>query len=185
MRALATDDVDVALEELEPHHTADEFLAVVDGDLQHLALGTPPEAVVDQLGVLRHERILEVRDFTVEGDRLDRPVGPQHDGAARGLIGATTLHADEAVLDDVETTDAVLTAETVELGEDFGRSHGLTVDGDDVALFVGEVEIGGLVGRHFRTHRPAPHLRRWLGERIFQRATLKRDVEQVGVHRER
>ena len=124
-------------------------------------------------------------DLAIERDRLDRSVGPQHDGAARGLVGATTLHADEAVLDDVETTDAVLTAETVEFGEDFGRSHGLAVDGDDVALFVGEVEIGGLVGRHFGTDRPAPHLRRWLGERIFQRATLKRDVEQVGVHRER
>ena len=60
------------------------------------------------------------------------------DGAAR-LVGATTLHADEAVLDDVEIIDAVLAAETVEFGEDFGRSHGLAVDGDDVALFVGEV----------------------------------------------
>src|SRR5208337_1099930 len=58
--ALAPDDADIALVELEPHAAGDEFLAAVDRGLQHVALGREPEAIVNQLGVLRHELVLEM-----------------------------------------------------------------------------------------------------------------------------
>ena len=82
-------------------------LALVDQRLQHLALGREPEAVVDQLGVARHELVLEVGSTAVERDALDRAVRGEQDGAARGLVDAAALHADEAVLDQVEPADAV------------------------------------------------------------------------------
>jgi hypothetical protein len=88
----------------------DIALALVDRSLQHLALGREPEAVVDQLGVARHQLVLEVGSATVKGDRFHRPVGGEQDGAARRLVDAAGLHADKAVLDQVEPADAVVAA---------------------------------------------------------------------------
>src|SRR5690606_36856637 len=58
--ALAADDGDIALVELDPHHARDLGLGVVDGGLQHLALGREPEAVVDQVGVFDRQFVLQV-----------------------------------------------------------------------------------------------------------------------------
>ena len=113
--ALAADDVDAALVELQPHLAGDQFLALVDERLQHLALGREPEAVVDELGVFRHQLVLEVRGAAVERDRLDAPVGEEQDGAAGGLVDAAALHADEAVLDEVEAADAVVRPSSLSL----------------------------------------------------------------------
>jgi hypothetical protein len=54
----------------------------------------------------------------------------EQDGAARGLVAAARLHADVAVLDQVEAADAVLAAELVELGEQLVGLQFLAVDGD-------------------------------------------------------
>jgi hypothetical protein len=86
------------------------LLAAVDRGLQHLALGREPEAVIDQLGIARHQLVLEMGSTPVERDRFDRAVGSQQDRAARGFVDAAGLHADEAVLDEIETADAVVTA---------------------------------------------------------------------------
>src|SRR2546423_2261898 len=79
MGALPADHRDVAFVELEPHAAADEFLAVVDRGLQHLAFGRKPEAVVDQLGIFRHQLVLEVRRAAVERDLLDAAVRGMQD----------------------------------------------------------------------------------------------------------
>src|SRR5439155_6266046 len=104
---LAADYRDAALVELEPHAAADEFLALVDRRLQHLTLGREPEAVVDQLGIFRHQLVLEVRRATVERDLLDAAMRRDQDGAAGRLVHAARLHADEAVLNEIEPADAM------------------------------------------------------------------------------
>ncbi len=55
------------------------------------------------------------------------------DLAAGGLVHAAALHADEAVLDQVEPADAVLPAEIVERREQGRRAHRLAVERDAVA----------------------------------------------------
>ncbi|MNQ88364.1 hypothetical protein D3C85_1036220 [compost metagenome] len=120
--------------------------------------------------------------FAVEGDRLDGAVGLEHDGAAGGLVAAAGLHADIAVLDDVEAADAVDAADAVQLGEHLGRSHVFTVDGDDVAVAVGQLDVGGDIRRFFRGSGPLPHVFFVLGPGVFQHAALIGDVQQVGVH---
>ena len=117
VRALAAGHHHVALVELEPHLALDVLLALVDQRLQHLALGREPEAVVDQLGVARHQLVLEMRRAAVERDRLDAAMRRQQDGAAGRLVDAARLHADEAVLDQIDAADAVGLAERVELRE--------------------------------------------------------------------
>ena len=46
-------------------------------------------------------------DLAVEGERLDGAVGVIEQRATRRLVDAAALHADEAVLDDVDPADAV------------------------------------------------------------------------------
>src|SRR6478752_4742444 len=124
----------IALVEFEPHLALDVFLALVDQRLQHLALRREPEAVVDQLGVARHQVVLEMRRAAIERDRLDGAMRREQDRAAGRLVDAARLHADEAVLDKVDAADAVRLAERVELGEDRGRRQRLAVEADSVAL---------------------------------------------------
>src|SRR5580698_219372 len=58
----------VALVELETHRAGDEFLALVDQGLEHLALGREPEAVIDQLRIARHQIVLQMRRAAIQGD---------------------------------------------------------------------------------------------------------------------
>ena len=74
------------------------------------------------------------------------------DGAARRLVDAVVLHADETVLHDVEDADAVRAAERVELFDDGGDLHFLAVDrhGHARLKFHGDLRglVGCLIGRH-------------------------------------
>src|SRR3546814_10298671 len=94
-----------ALVELQTHRAADLCLAVVDRRLQHLALRREPEAVVDELGIFRHQLVLEMRRAAIEGDALDAAMRAGIDFAARRFVHAARLQADEAVLDEVEAAD--------------------------------------------------------------------------------
>ena len=107
----------------------------------------------------------------------------QQDRSARGLVGSPRLHTHETVLDDVDSTDAVGSADSVQFCQHCGRGHRFPVHLHHVTPLVGEVEVGRLIRRHLRTDRPPPHLRRGLFPWILQRATLVGDVEQVGIHR--
>src|SRR5688500_12772945 len=99
-RAIAppTDDVHVALVQLEPRLAARPALRLVDQRLQHQALGRKPEAAIDERGVLGDQRVAQPHHLAVEGDRLDRAVGLVQDRAARRLVNAARLHADESIL---------------------------------------------------------------------------------------
>ena len=124
-----------------------------------------------------------MRFFAVKRQRLDGAVGAQHDGAAGSLVAPARLHADVAVLDDVEPADAVIAAQLVELFEHFVGLQRLAVDGDDVTLIEGELDVGGCVWCGFGRHTPAPHVFLGLGPGVFEHAAFVGDVQQVGIHR--
>src|SRR5690606_32907265 len=179
---LATSNDDVALVQLQAYHAVHRSLGSVDHLLQHQTLRAPPVAVVDQAGVLGHQLVFQVGDFTVQGDGLDGAVSLEHDGAAGGFVAAAGLHAHVAVLHDIQTTDAVLAANLVQVSQHFGRAHLLAINGDDVALAVGQLDIGRAVRRSFRGLGPAPHVLFVLGPGVFQHATFIGDMQQVGIH---
>src|SRR3989442_1147146 len=113
----AADDDDVALVEPDPHRARDVARALVHQGLERLALGREPEAVVDHLGVARHEGVAQMEHLAVERERLERPARDVHDRAAGCLVYAPRLHSDEPVLDEVDAPDSVLAAQPVEPGE--------------------------------------------------------------------
>src|SRR3990167_1967769 len=179
---LAPRDDHVALVQFHAHHAVHVGLGGVDHLLQHQTLRAPPETVVDQAGVFGHQLVFQVSDFAVQGDRLDGAMALEHDGAAGGLIAAARLHADEAVLDDIQTTDAVLAADAAESSQHGVRAHVLAVDGNDIALAVGQLDIGGGIRRCLGGDSPFPHVFFVLGPGVFQHAAFIGDMQQVGVH---
>src|SRR5215813_5147641 len=132
--ALAANNDHVALVELEPHPTGDVVLAIVDRRLQHLALGCEPETVVDQLGIFRHQFVLEVRGTPVERDRFDGAMGCKQDSAAGRLIHPARLDADEPILHHIEPPDAVDPAKLIEARQQCRGRHLLAVDCNRIAF---------------------------------------------------
>ena len=158
---------------------------MVDGGLEHLALGREPEAVVDQVGVFDRQLVLQMHGPAVEGDRLDAAVGGQQDGAAGGLIDAARLHADEAVLDQIETADAVVVAVLVQGGQQGGRRHGFAIDRDGVALLEADGDDRGDVRGVFRRQGALVDEFGGLDRRVLQHLALAGRVQKVGVDAER
>src|SRR3546814_16326563 len=87
---------------------------MVDGGLEHLALRREPEAVIDEFGIARRQLVLQMRRAPVERQLFDPAMGEVIDGAARRLIHAARLHADDAVCDPLEAADAMLPALVIE-----------------------------------------------------------------------
>src|SRR5262245_7072286 len=98
----------MALVALHPHGATHLLLALVDQRLQHLAFRREPEAVVNQLGITRHDLILEMRGAAVERDRFNAAMGDLPDRTARRFIDTARLHADKAVLDQIEAANAMI-----------------------------------------------------------------------------
>ena len=61
-----------------------------------------------------------MRGAAVERDRFDGAMRGEQDRPARRLVHAARLHADEAVLDEIEPADAIVVAELVERGQQGG-----------------------------------------------------------------
>tara|TARA_R110002020_G_scaffold25127_21_gene81849 strand:- start:1437 stop:2375 length:939 start_codon:yes stop_codon:yes gene_type:complete len=101
------------------------------------------------------------------------------------LVDAARLHADEAVLDQVETADAVIAAEIVQRGQQLVRLEGLAVDGDRIAVPEADGDDGGGVGRLFGAHRALVDVRRRRLVRVLQYLALGGRVQKVGVDGER
>lgn len=94
------------------------------------------------------------------------------DGAARGLVNAAALHADQAVLDHIIQADAVAAADLVQLGDD-GRSFQLfAVQLNWHALF----KAGAAMADSVRTLGPGD-----LNHALGQDGPRKAGAEQVAL----
>mmetsp|Transcript_10585 Transcript_10585/g.25926 ORF Transcript_10585/g.25926 Transcript_10585/m.25926 type:complete len:491 (-) Transcript_10585:10-1482(-) len=171
----------VTLVQLHAHRAVDVGAALVDGGLHHLALGRKPEPVVDELGVLGHQLVLEVALAAVQADGLRGAAGHNQHGATGGLVHAARLHAHEARLHQIQAPDAVLASVLVERGEHGGGAHANAVDGHGVALLELNLNVRRLVRRVLGRHRAREHVLAVLHPRVLQRVALVRDVQQVGV----
>ncbi len=80
---------------------------------------------------------------------LDAAMRGKQDRAARRLVHAARLHADETVLDQIEPADAVPASEPVEMREQHGRRHRRAIDRDRIALLEIDDDEARLVRRLF------------------------------------
>ena len=122
-----------------------------------------------------------MHDLAVEGERLQRAVGDVQDRAAGRLVDAARLHADVAVLDQVDSADAVAPADVVEPGEQDGRRRALAVDANGVAGLEVDLDVLGPVGSLLGRDAEEEHVLVRLAPRVLQDAALVADVQQVTV----
>ena len=88
-----------------------------DGDegVVRLAFRRPPAALVHDVRVPRRDEVLGRERATIEHELLELTVRGVEQGTARRLVDAARLHADHAILDEVDAADAVTPADRVQL----------------------------------------------------------------------
>ena len=114
VRRRAADDRRVAFVELQRDRAADLLRERVDERVERFLERREPLAVVDELRVARGDALLLVRAVAVERDRFERLERGDEQRAARRLVHAARLDADQPVLDDVGAADAVASADLVQ-----------------------------------------------------------------------
>src|SRR3569833_422222 len=181
VRRLAPEDRDRALKEAKPGRAGDRRRDVVDRPLQHLALGREPEAVVDERRVAWHQILAQAQDLAIERDRFDRRARRVEHAAAGRLVDAARLHANVAVLDEVDPAYAVLAGDLVTLLSKLNQIELVAIDRDGVALDVLDLDHPRLVRRLARIARALEHLRIGFLPRILEDAALVARVEQVAI----
>ena len=122
---------------------------------------------------------------SVEGDRLHAPVGGEEDRSTGSLVDAAGLHADKAVLDEIQPPDAIVVAKLVQLRQHRRRRQTLPVDGHGVAPLEVQGENARAVRRVLRRDGPLVHEFRRLDRGVFQHLALRGRVQEVRVDRER
>ena len=88
--------------------------------------------VQDLAQLWRDELVPQTTNVAVEGESLNINVRCAKDRGAWALVTSARLHADEAVLDDVDATDTVLARKRVECEEDLDAVGPCLRAGDDL-----------------------------------------------------
>ena len=187
-RGFAAADHDVALVKFHAHGAGDVLLDLLDVGLQREAFGRIPEAVVNQLGIFRDERVALVHDFAVHRERFHLAMREMQNRAAGRLIHAARFHADETVLHHVHAADAVFAADLVQRLHHAERIELLAVHRDAIALHEIEFDELRFVRRVFGQHGERGEITAILQivgikPRVFENAGLVGDVQEVAVHR--
>src|SRR3546814_2478944 len=74
----------------------------------------------------------------------------EQNGAARRVIHAARLHADEAILDQIESSDGVPLAITVQCFQQRCGAHRLAIDRNRITLFKVNGDDLSLIGSRFQ-----------------------------------
>lgn len=147
-------DHDIALVQLQPDGTVDRLLTRGEAAGHELPLGAEEVAVVQDVAKLRRDELVPQRpDVPIEREALDVHVRHAEDRRSRGFVATPTLHADEPILNDVDSPNAMSARGCVERKEnvdavgvrrrcasafgedDFDGEAGLEVDGEAFGLF--------------------------------------------------
>ena len=157
------------------------LLGVLDKGVQGLAQRGKPKTEINQLGILQRDLLLVVHHFAVQRQRLELAMRGGDQGAARSLIEAAALDADEAVLHQVDAADRIARADLIQQFHDLHRLQLHAVDRDGLAFDKANLHHFLAVGCFLRRagHHPGGGQGRVAG--ILQLAALMADVPQVAI----
>lgn len=120
--AEAAQDADRALVGAQPDRAVHRLLAGDHALLDELPLRGEVQPVVNQLGpVERDELVAQRAHLTVQHQTLQVDVGGPQDGHGGRVVASSALDADVTVLDNVDTANAVLSANGVQSRENIKR----------------------------------------------------------------
>ena len=126
-----------------------------------------------------------MRGVAVERDRLERLQRRHEQRAARRLVHAARLHADQAVLDDVDAADAVPAADLVQRLHQRRRRELPPFTATGHARLEADRHLLRRVRRVHRIGGQLEHRRLGLERRVLERAALVGEVPEVAVARVR
>jgi hypothetical protein len=165
----------------------DIFLTSDDRLLQELTLRREVQTVVKDLSVVESDELItKSPDLTVKNKTLEIDVCRSEAGQARGLVAATRLETNEAVLNDVDTSNTVSASDSISLQEKLnGICDGLSLAGYQLlwqTLLEHQSEILWGIWCLQWVHCQFPHIR-WSGDIwILQDTSLITAVCQVLIH---
>jgi hypothetical protein len=139
------------------------------------------------LGVVEgQELVTESANLTVHSETLKIDVSGAQARKTRGLVAATGLEADEAVLDNVDTANTVLAGNGVDGQEELGGiGDGLAareLDLDGETLLEVQDKVLGLLGGLGGVDGQLPHVLRGSNVGVLEDTGLVTAVGQVLVH---
>src|SRR5207247_169571 len=114
----AAGDGNTTLVQLQRHGAAYPFLRHADKGVVGFAFRGPPSPLVHEIRIARGDQILRGECATIEHELLELGMRSVEQGAARRFIYSSRLHADETILDEVDDTDTVSSADLVERSEE-------------------------------------------------------------------
>mmetsp|Transcript_28591 Transcript_28591/g.75108 ORF Transcript_28591/g.75108 Transcript_28591/m.75108 type:complete len:203 (+) Transcript_28591:270-878(+) len=164
------------------------FLRVADSLAHKGGLWAPPQAVVDLLRELHRQQVTNLAHLAVHRQRFDINVSRPDHSASRRLVASPGLHADEAVLHNVDSADTVPASDHIEILVDLKRRLvgllwlGLVHDLDGHTDLEVNHELLRFVRRVFRVDSHVVQAVRGVGSRVLQDARLVGNVHQVAVH---
>src|SRR3984957_13905052 len=173
--------VDVALVQRKADGTGDQLLGVVDKRVEGFAQWGKPQAEVNQLSVFETNLLFVVHHFAVQGQRLELAVCGGDQGAARGLIEAAALDANEAILYQVDAADRIAGADLVQQLNDLYRLQRHSVYGYRLAFDEADLHYFLTVRRFLRGAGPNPGGGQGRVTCVLKFAALMADVPQVAV----
>ena len=90
-----------------------------------------------------------MRRAAVERQRFEPAMGRQQHRAARRFVNAARLHANKAVFNQIEPPDAIVAPQRVEAREQRGRRQAFAINGNRIAGFKANLNMGRRIGRVF------------------------------------
>lgn len=182
-------DNDVTLVKLQSDDTVDCLLGSGDSGHDEFTFWGEEESIVEDLGELNSDELISDRtDVSVQSHSLEIHVGGSEDGSGWGFVTSTRLDTDESVLDNIDTSNSVLSGESVQGQKDLNRvGHTLAIgrggDLDWETLEEFNVDLLGLFGCVLRRSGELPHVVRWGLVGVLEDTSLVRNVEEVLVGR--
>ncbi|THV88227.1 Bystin-domain-containing protein [Aureobasidium pullulans] len=194
----AAEDAEGALVDAAADGTVDAVLRSGNALEEELALGGEVETVSwswvegeeceeTYLGVVEgQELITESANLTVHGETLEIDVSGAQAGKTGGLVAATRLETDEAVLDNVDTANTVLAGNGVDSKEELGgigdslAAGELSLDGQ--TLLEVKDKVLGLLGSLGGVDGQLPHVLGGSDVGVLEDTGLVTAVGQVLVH---
>ena len=119
---------DVSFVKFEFNFTGNIFLSGFNKCLDSLTEWCVPFSLVNNLCKLAAQFLLGFHCLTVKDQLLKLFMCFHKDCSTRSLINTTGFHTNNTVLNDVNDTDTVLAAKFVQLSDDLGNFHCLSVE---------------------------------------------------------
>jgi hypothetical protein len=157
-------DNDVSLVELQSDDTVDSLLGSGDGGSNEFPFWRKEESIVENVGEFSGDELIShSSDVSVERHSLEIHVGDSEDGGGRRLVTSSRFDTNEPVLDDIDSSNTVLSGEGVEGEEDLDRvgdalavGGGGDLDGETLEEF--NVNLLGLLGSLLGRDGQLPHV---------------------------